>query len=839
MRRAWRSVASRPVVAIVAIATIAVGLGVNAAIFSLTREVLLQPLPYKNADRLVRVFETNRALGVDDAGVAPFRYVLWRPGADAFDEVALFRRVSFNVAMGADARQVEGFQIDDRFFPMLGVQPAIGRGFTTDDVRPGADTVAILTDGFWRRQFGADPAAVGRVITIDGVPCTVVGVLPSTFRIYHVLNQELEVFRPLVLDPSDRAHSLNAYATLKPGVSIETARRQLSALYVDLPGTDGMWTASAQRLSDSFANESRALLLALQWAVALVLLIACANLANLLLASSAGRRKELAVRQALGASPWRIARDLSGETLLMVAAGGALAIGVAFLLVRMLNATLSFEDINRLAPFRMDGWVLAFTGALTLAVAALVGLLPARAAVGPNQLDALKDSTHGVTTGLSNRRLRQALVVGEIALAVVLAASALALTRSAIGLQAVDRGLDTGGVMTAKVSFNSPPYADAGVLARTGSAIAARLAAAPGLAAAAIVNYPPLSQIRVGVPVDVEGQVGQTGDEPAAARFWVTSPGYFEAAGIRLKAGRDFTDADNVDAPGVAIVSERFARRYWQTTDVIGRHVTGKFSGSPAFWIPRARQGALTVVGVAADVREDPLDTAGLPQLYLPVRAEPDRGDHVDGARRGRTARGGRAPGDARGRARRRSAAPRHAGDNVRRHRARGFRASARNGVAARRVRRTRAAARDARRLRRHGAHDERAREGDRHPHRPRRLAGRRRAAGASARGRAGGDRRRDRDRVDPDRPALRARAAVRRRAVRSRHAAGRGGFARSPSRSPPRSSPPCARPRHPLRECDRDDAIECRPCVPSASMPGRRSASGPNTPRRRDTSGA
>ncbi len=622
-RQSWRSVASRPIVSIVAITTLAVGLGVNAAIFSLTREVLLQPLPYKNADRLVRVFETNHALGVDDAGIAPFRYVVWRPGADAFEDIALFRRSSFNVAAGPDARQVEGFQVDDRFFPMLGVQPAIGRGFTADDVRPGADTVALLSDGFWRRQFGADPAAVGRVITIDGVPCIVVGVLPSTFRIYHVLNQELQVFRPLVLDPSDRGHSLNAYATLGPGVSIETARRQLSALYIDLPGTDGAWTASAERLSDSFANQSRALLLALQWAVAFVLLIACANLANLLLASSAGRRRELAVRQALGASPWRIARDLAGEALLMVAAGGALAIGVAIGLVRTLNATLSFEDINRLAPFRVDGWVLAFTGALTLAVAALVGLLPARAAVSPNQLDALKDSTHGVTTGLSNRRLRQALVVGEIALAVVLAASALALTRSAIGLQAVDRGLDTAGVMTAKVSFNSPQYADAGVLARTGTAIAHRLAAAPGLAAAAIVNYPPLSQIRVGVPVEVEGRAEQPGDEPAAARFWVVSPGYFAAAGIRLKAGRDFTDGDNEDAPGVAIVSEKFAERYWHTTDVIGRHVTGKFSGSAAFWIPRARQGALAIVGVAADVREDPLDHAADPQLYLPYAQNP------------------------------------------------------------------------------------------------------------------------------------------------------------------------------------------------------------------------
>jgi predicted permease len=555
--------------------------------------------------------------------VAPSRYVLWRDGVDAFETIALYRSVSFNVAIGADARQVEGFQVDDRFFPMLGVRPAIGRGFTADDARPGGDAVALLTDGFWRRQFGADPAVVGHVITIDGAPCTVLGVLPPTFRIYHVLNQELQVFRPLVLDPSDRAHSLNVYATLKPGVSIDAAREQLAARYVDLPGTDGTWSASADRLSDSFANQSRALLLALQWAVALVLLIACANLANLLLAASAGRRKELAVRQALGASPWRLARDLAAETTLLVTAGGAVAIAVAFGVVRVLNAMLSFEDVNRLAPFRVDGWVLAFSGALTVAVAALVGLLPARASVSPDQLEALKDSTHGVTTGLPNRRLRQGLVVAEMALAVVLAASALAIARSAIGLQALDRGLATGGVMTAKVSFNSPAYADADVLARTGTAIAERLAAAPGIAASAIVNYPPLSQIRIGVPVEVEGGAPQPGGEPAAARFWVVSPGYFRAAGIRLGAGRDFTSADTRDPPGVAIVSDAFAQHYWHTTDVIGRHVTAKFSGSPVFWIPRARQGALTIIGVAADVREDPLDHPNEPQLYLPFAQNP------------------------------------------------------------------------------------------------------------------------------------------------------------------------------------------------------------------------
>jgi putative ABC transport system permease protein len=621
--RSLRSLASRPVFPAVVVATLALGLGVNAAIFSLTREVLLRPLPYRDADRLVRVFEVSRALGVASAPIAPVNYVEWRERVNAFEQTAVFRRVAFNVSMKTSAVQVEGFQIAPAFFPMLGVDPALGRGFTVEDAKPGRDAVVLLSNGFWRRQLAADSAIVGQSINFDGKPCTVVGVMPSTFKIFRVLNREVDLFRPLVLDATDREQSINVYAKLKPGVSLNSARAQMTTVYSSLSIPDHVWTANVALLATSFAANSRPILLALEWAAVFVLLIACANIANLLLAVSAGRRKELAIRQALGASRWQIALDLAGETLILTVAGGALAIVLATWIVAALNTAVSFQDINRLHPFRVDAWVLAFTGGLTLAVTLVFAVLPAHAAAAADVVDALKDSTHGVTAGVPNRRMRHAVIVGEVALSIVLAVSALTLTRSALGLHGLARGVTVDGVMTAQVALNDPQYADTARLVRVAAFMLERLSTSPGIEAAALVNYPPLSMIRVGVPVTIEGQAPPPG-HLWIARYWVIAPGYFHTAGIRLLVGRDFTSADDRTRGGLAIISETFARRFWNTTDVIGKRLRPVFPKSNAFWIPRASGEMLTIVGVVGDVREDGLpDAAGLPQLYLPYAQNP------------------------------------------------------------------------------------------------------------------------------------------------------------------------------------------------------------------------
>ncbi len=624
LSRSLRSLASRPLLPLVAVVTLALGLGVNAAIFSLIREVLLRPLPYRDPHRLVRVFETSPNLGRASAPVAPVNYAAWRDRVEAFELTAVFRRVSFNVSLPTSAVQVEGFQVAPAFFPMLGVEPARGRGFTEEDARRGRDTVLLLSDAFWHRQFAADPAIVGRSINVDGAACTVVGVLPPSFRIFRVLNRPVDLFRPFSLDPTDREQSINVYARLKPGVSLEHARAQMATAYSALPDPHHLWTGDVMLLSTSFAANARPALLALQWAVALVLLIACANIANLLLANSAERRKELAIRHALGATRFRIARDLAGETLILTGTAGALALLLAAWIIALLNATVSFQHVNRLQPFQLDGTVLAFTVAMTLAVALAFGLLPARASAHRDLADALKDSTHGVTEGVANVRLRASLVVGELALSIVLTASALALTRSALALHGLRRGLAVDHVMTAQVSLNDPRYADPGRLVRVASTMLEGLGTSPDIAEAALVNYPPVSLIRVGVPVFIEGEPPPAEGQSRLARYWVASPNYFRTAGIPIMAGRDFTPADDATRPGVAIVSETFARRFWKGTEVVGRRLRPEFPESTAFWIPRARRDLLTIVGVVGDVREDGLaDASGLPQLYLPYAQNP------------------------------------------------------------------------------------------------------------------------------------------------------------------------------------------------------------------------
>ncbi len=624
MTRAVRALAARPAITIVAIATLAIGFGVNAAIFSITRSMLLRSLPYRAGDRLVQVFEADASTGMTNRAVTPASYARWRDRVDAFDQTAAFVRVAMNVATPDFAVQVEAFRVAPSYFPMLGIAPALGRNFSDEDARPGHDAVVLLTDGFWRRRFGADPSLVGRSIDVDGTPCIVVGVLPASFRIFRILNHELDLFRPFVLDPTEHEQAMNLWATLRPGATIDLARTELKTVYATLPMTDRRWTGDAEMYRTRMASGSRPIVVLLESAVGLVLLIGCANVANLLLAVATGRRKELAVRLALGASRWHLIEEFGRESLLLTLAGGSLALVLSLWIVAVLNSVVTYQDINRFEPFRVDGWVLLFTVGLAATVALAFALLPVRTADAVNVVDALKDSTPGATTGPSHRRVRHLLVAGEVALAIVLAASAVVLTRSAAALDTLPRGITGDGVMTAQVALNDSAYDSPRRLVEAANAMVRRLGASPGIGIATIVNYPPLAMIRVGVGVVAEGVTPSPDTGVPPVRYFVTAPGYFRATGIPIVAGRDFRPADDRDHPNVAIVSERFANRFWSAGDAIGRRVTPRFPASNAFWVPRSSGGWLTIVGVARDVSEDGIpDSAGFPQMYLPYAQAP------------------------------------------------------------------------------------------------------------------------------------------------------------------------------------------------------------------------
>jgi putative ABC transport system permease protein len=628
--KAIRSLASRPGFTAVAIVTLAVGFGVNAAIFSLTRTVLLRPLPYRDVDRLVLIGEASAARRTSYSAVVPANYVAWRQRVTAFADTAAWRFVYFTLSGQIDPPiRVQGVIAAPAFFPLLGITPLLGRQFTPDDARPGNDHVLILGNGFWRRELGADPHIVGRTLTVDGTPCTVVGVLPETFKFFHVLNRELEIWRPFVLDATDREHSINLYGKLKPDVTLSAARAELAAVYAALPAEAfrDNWTADVATLSSRFTANQRPILQALEVAVALVMCIAAANIANLLLAVAAARRKEVAVRVALGATRWQLMMELGRETLLLSGAGAIVGMLSAYWVVDLLNGSVSYQDINRLEPFRIDLWVVVFTGGLAIVTASMFALLPAHRASDTDVVDALKESSHGATSGVAHRRMRGALLIAELTLSIVLLTSALELSWSALSLNAMERGVDTGRVMTAQLSLNARQYADTKRLAQFAEAVVDRLNVTAGVESASVVNYPPLSVVGTGVPVAIEGQAVVQGREPVV-QYWVVAPRYFATVGIPRLTGRDFDRADTLDSPGVAIVSRRFAQQFWQRTDVIGERTIPLFPQSDAFWIPRTIRRPLTIVGVVEDVREEgipghPDDRA--PQLYLPYGQNPTR----------------------------------------------------------------------------------------------------------------------------------------------------------------------------------------------------------------------
>jgi putative ABC transport system permease protein len=630
MRNAIRTLLAQPGFTAVAVLTLAAGFGVNAAIFSLTRTVLLRPLPYRDADRLVLVGEASPSRGLSYAAVAPANYDAWRGQVTAFEETAAWRFVYFTLSGRIDPPiRVQGVIAEPTFFSLLGIELRLGRRFTAEDARPGHDDVVILSNGFWRRQFGADPDVVGRTVIVDGTPCAIVGVLPESFRFFRVLNRELDIWRPFVFARTDRERSINLYARLRPRVTLNAARSELASAYAALPAeafrTD--WTASIATLSTRFTANQRPILQALELAAALVMCIAAANIANLLLADAASRRKEAALRVALGATRWHLMTELGQRALLLSAAGAGLGLLCAHWIVDLLNDAVSYQDINRLEPFRVDTWVALFTAGLAIATAFAFALLPAQRASDTDVVETLNDSSYGATSGVVNRRIRGALVSVEVALSIVLLTSALELTRSALSLNNMERGVQTERVMTAQLSLNAAQYAETSRLTRFAEMVLDRLNATAGIESASIVNYPPLSIIGTGVPVAIEGQPVIEGREPVV-QYWVVAPRYFATVGIPLRAGRDFDRGDTNDRPGVAIVSRRFAERFWNQTNVIGEQLTALFPQSDAAWIPRATRRRLTVVGIVDDVQEDgipgqPDDHA--PQLYVPYSQNPTR----------------------------------------------------------------------------------------------------------------------------------------------------------------------------------------------------------------------
>lgn len=609
LRYGLRILLKKPGFTLVAVATLALGIGANTAIFSVVNAALLAPLPYRDAARLVV------SQGSPWIPVAVFEQ--WRTQTSgACESVAAYTARDFNLAASGEAEYVEGAEVSPDYFSLLGIGAALGRGFGAEDFQHGR--AALISHGLWQRKFSGAANAVGATVALDGEAYTVIGVLPEEFHQFPLNVNRPQVWTPLRIAPQradGESNYVMAVGRLKPSATVEQARAEVATLAARLQSqsaqaqNEAHWRITLGLLRDELAREYRPALRLLNVAVALVLLIACVNVAGLLLARGAARRGELAVRSALGASRSRLARQLLTESLLLALVGGAAGLLLAAWSLGALKAALP-AGLARIGEARIDGSVLLFALLLSLLTGALAGLIPALVNSASGVSETLKEAGRGASDG-RQRRLLQILVVSEMALAMVLMIGAALAVNSFARLLRVEPGFDARGVLTASVRLPEQRYATMAQIERFYAGALERLAAAPGVESVAVANNLPLSRANASRLVTVEGQAQTT-----SVDFGVVSTDYFRALGIPLVSGRAFAPGDNRSAPGVVVVDESFARAVWPKEDPLGRRLKFGDANSSNPW--------LTVVGIARDTKGGGLGVAAMRGLYVPFTQRAD-----------------------------------------------------------------------------------------------------------------------------------------------------------------------------------------------------------------------
>jgi putative ABC transport system permease protein len=587
-RFAARLLAKSPGFTAVAVVALALGVGANTAVFSVVYGVLLKPLPYQEPDRLVAIYDTQPDCQTCPASFP--KYVDWRDQNRVFESIGGSVPVPAIMTGFGEPERIPAAQTTASLFRTLGVSPLIGRRFTEDEDRPGAAKVVILTYGFWSERFARDPRILGRTLILDDVPRTVVGVMPDGF-----VHRTASVFVPLarLLDERQRgSHFLATYGRLKAGVSVETAKREMIGLGHRLAREHGNdHGIDVQPLARQMVRDAVTPLLVLLGAVTFVLLIACANVANLLLARAAGRRREIAVRTALGATRVRLARQLLTESLLLSLAGAAAGLALAYAAVRAFVVAAPPTIVPRLASIGVDWPVLVFTLAVALATGILFGLAPILHARADRASDVLKEETGRTGGGAASRRAGHALVVVEIALAIVLLAGAGLMAKSLGNLQREDLGFNAERALAFDVALPSARYGDDARLRDFFDRAFAAIGGVPGVQSVGATSHLPLRAYGSNAYFDVEGKTLWKPNEAPLAEVRVVGGDYYRAMGIRLVRGRFFGPQDTDPNHTVVIVNESLARRCWPGEDPIGKRLR------------IASPGWSEVVGVVGDVR--------------------------------------------------------------------------------------------------------------------------------------------------------------------------------------------------------------------------------------------
>jgi len=616
LRYAARTLRRAPGFCVSAMLILGLGIGANTTMFSAVNTILLQPLGYKNPEQLVVIM--HHGVGP----VAPANFLDWRQQSRAFERMGAAEYWRVNLDAEDHAERVLGLHLTADILPMLGVPPLLGRVFSAEDEGPGNDHKLVIGYALWQRRFGGDPAIVGRTVTLDGERYDIIGVMPRQFAFAPFWATGAELWAPLPLANRQTVrdgNSLRVFARLAPGVSLAQAQAEISTITARLeqtyPGTNR--NVRVTSLTERVVGNARLALLVLLAAVGFVLLIACANVAHMLLARAAARQREVAVRLALGATQFQIIRQYLVESLLLAALSGVVGLVLAVWGVHAIIG-LTQGDLPRIEELRIDGRVLAFTLGLSLLTGVLFGLMPALQARSAAVGDTLRDNSRGSIGTTRGSRLRDLLVVSEFALAIVLLIGAGLMIRSFAALQSIDAGFDPRHVLSMVVSVNGSPEAEPARRAAFYQRAIERVRALPGVEAAGAINHLPVGGDVWGRSFIIEGRpVPKSGDEPGTV-YRVVTPQYFQTMRLPILRGRDITEHDNLSAPGVVIINDYMARKHWPGEEAIGQRISlGDVSSTP-------KREWLTVIGVVKNAVIDDWNDTPFSEIYLPYAQRPD-----------------------------------------------------------------------------------------------------------------------------------------------------------------------------------------------------------------------
>jgi putative ABC transport system permease protein len=614
LRYGARILLKQPGFTLVAVITLALGIGANTAIFSLVNSILLRPLPFRDPDRVVRMMQASPTLGLTSWGVSQADFAAYREQNRSFESVALYNNSATNLTGNGEPERLAIANVTSDFFKVFGVSPLLGRTFVEGEDTPGKNAVCVISYAFWQRRFGANPSIVGQMLNLNEKPTQIVGVMPANYKFPRV---ETDLWVPLALNPRRFApYGFYVVGRLKPGIQVAQAQSDTTEILQNVGRQNPNISESAgiaegngpstvvTPIRDFLLGRTQKPLLVLLAAVALVLLIACANVANLLLARATSRTREIAVRISLGATPRRIARQLLTESVLLSFIGAVVGVVLASLAIRMIDR-LPLTGIARIEEVHLSGSVLAFTLGLTLLTGLLFGLMPALRAYAMGITTGMREGARG---SASHRHLNSALVAVQFALSLVLLIGAGLLLKSFHRLESVDLGFNPENTLTMVASLPPAKYDNEEKALRFYGDAQERLRQSPGIRAVGLSNNLPFTESSEVDGIIVEGQEPAPGSDAQMeqASLQSVTPGTFQALGIPLLQGRDFQNTDTTNTPRVAIIDEPLARRYWPANDAIGRRI--QTSGNREW---------MTIVGIVGGIKQSNLTEEKRPHIYM------------------------------------------------------------------------------------------------------------------------------------------------------------------------------------------------------------------------------